>query len=197
MEAYIYFDANVRPLPKASDGSIDKTAPGYVDNDVDAFRHTYVSGRFLQIYNEKFAMLLGWLNEIAFPSSTQGTNMDLWNNAVGRELARKHKTKQSLAKAVHEALQIGRLITYPGDARVYTGSTVNKPAGDYSIVVLKRNKGGGNELYFDFNTGSVLTKKEFTDAIKQGIYPAYGLRSKDGEVFPVTKRNKSTADNLG
>lgn len=42
-EAYIYFDKKIRPLPKDENDQIDTTASGCVDNDVDAFRHAYVS----------------------------------------------------------------------------------------------------------------------------------------------------------
>ena len=45
-EAYQYFDENIRELPKNSDGTINTSAPGFHDNDVDAFRHAYVSGVF-------------------------------------------------------------------------------------------------------------------------------------------------------
>lgn len=53
--AYIYFDTKIRPLPKDENGQIDATASGLVDNDVDAFRHAYVSGVFTQEYNEQTA----------------------------------------------------------------------------------------------------------------------------------------------
>lgn len=87
-EGYIYFDVHIRPLPKKSDGSIDTMQPGFRDNDVDAFRHAYVSGIFTHEYGEKTATILGWMNEFFLSGSGNDRNMDLWNNAVGRELAR-------------------------------------------------------------------------------------------------------------
>lgn len=45
-EAYKYFDENIRPLKKDTSGKVDPSAEGLVDNDVDAFRHAYVSGVF-------------------------------------------------------------------------------------------------------------------------------------------------------
>ena len=45
-EAYEYFDKNIRSLPKNKDGEVDQFARGLVNNDVDAFRHAYVSGVF-------------------------------------------------------------------------------------------------------------------------------------------------------
>ncbi len=45
-EAYAYFDRHIRSLPKNKNGKIDQTVDGFADNDVDAFRHAYVSGVF-------------------------------------------------------------------------------------------------------------------------------------------------------
>lgn len=38
---YEWFDKEIRPFPKKSDGSIDLMAEGLVDNDVDALRHEF------------------------------------------------------------------------------------------------------------------------------------------------------------
>lgn len=196
-EAYAFFDAHIRPLPKNSDGQINKVAPGFVDNDVDAFRHAYVSGRFVHIYNDTFASLLGWLNEVWSPSSVHGKNMDLWNNAVGRKLARKHRSKNALASAVAKALKDGELIAFPEDARVYGQAALPKPSGDFSVVAIKKNQNGANELYYDFNLDTVLSKDDFVAEIHGGKYPAYSIRTRNGTPYPVARSNKSGADNLG
>ena len=47
-EAYVYFDLNIRRLYKRANGQVDPNARGLEDNDVDAFRHAYVSGVFTQ-----------------------------------------------------------------------------------------------------------------------------------------------------
>jgi hypothetical protein len=39
LEAYEYFNKNIRPLPKDSNGNIDSGQKGFQNNDVDAFRH--------------------------------------------------------------------------------------------------------------------------------------------------------------
>jgi hypothetical protein len=49
-ELYKYFNANVRPLPLNPDGTINASARGFNNNDVDAFRHAYVSGVFTQVW---------------------------------------------------------------------------------------------------------------------------------------------------
>ena len=58
-EAYAYFDLYIRKLPKRKSGVINELAPGLEDNDVDAFRHAYVSGVFTQEYGEKAANFFG------------------------------------------------------------------------------------------------------------------------------------------
>lgn len=62
-EAYEYFDKNIRALTKDSEGKIDPTAFGLADNDIDAFRHAYVSGVFTQVYSESAADIFGRINE--------------------------------------------------------------------------------------------------------------------------------------
>ena len=38
IEGYVYFDKNIRELPKNSDGTINTSVSDFHDNDVDAFR---------------------------------------------------------------------------------------------------------------------------------------------------------------
>ncbi len=94
-EAYEYFDRRIRPLPRKSNGQFDLLAKGFDDNDVDAFRHAYVSGVFTQEYGEKTANLLGLLLEYSPEAqyshslSPRSRNMDLRNNRVGRKYGKK------------------------------------------------------------------------------------------------------------
>ena len=88
LEAYKYFDKHIRPFPKKDDGSLDLGNATLQHNDVDAFRHAYVSGVFTHEYGEKGAKLAEWLNEKFVRGSRPGDeNMDFWNNAVGIRLA--------------------------------------------------------------------------------------------------------------
>jgi hypothetical protein len=110
-EAYRYFDSNIRSLPKNSDGTFNEFAPGYHNNDVDAFRHAYVSGVFTQEYNANAADIFGRLNEL-FPTSSPtldpaGQNMDLWNNSVGRKYGRKIEDRVKLLDQLNKALKNG------------------------------------------------------------------------------------------
>jgi hypothetical protein len=125
-EAYEYFHNNVRPLPTGNDGKIDTSKKGFHNNDVDAFRHAYVSGVFTQDYSENAANFLGRTNEFLNPANIysnsidpRSLNMDLWNNSVGRKYGLKFKDRTGLAKAIHEALLRGELITELSDKRKY------------------------------------------------------------------------------
>lgn len=100
-EIYQLIDKHIRKLPKNEDGTINEFAPGFLDNDVDALRHAYVSGIFTLEYGEKAADMFGRLNELV-PSanssvnSAGGKNMDLWNNEVGRKYGKKNKKQKSI-----------------------------------------------------------------------------------------------------
>jgi hypothetical protein len=198
IEAYEYFSQNIRPLPRDDRGSIQMTPSDFVDNDVDAFRHAYVSGIFTHEFGERVATVLGWLNEgFPLPSPKSNTNMDLWNNEVGRRLARKNKTKDALLKAVEEALRNGLLITQPSDNRSYQGYVPTKPEGKRSVIVLKQGKRGANEWFFDFSSARMMVREEFVNEIRAGRYPGYSLRTINGSDCPVAKRDRDVENNLG
>jgi hypothetical protein len=98
-EAYRYFDKNIRALPKDHLGNFQMYGPGFADNDVDAFRHAYVSGRYAMVYNTNIAKIFGILYEMTgLPSSGRisDKNMDYWNNAAGRKYFVRRQIIQNL-----------------------------------------------------------------------------------------------------
>ncbi|MCB9061541.1 MAG: hypothetical protein H6622_08475 [Halobacteriovoraceae bacterium] len=64
-ECYEYFDRNIRELKKNPNGKVDPAADGLQNNDVDAFRHAYVSGVMVQEFSESTAEILGRLVVLA------------------------------------------------------------------------------------------------------------------------------------
>ena len=102
LEGYRYFDSNIRSLPRKIDGSFDESNSIFVNSDVDAFRHAYVSAIFTHEYGSNVAELFGRLNELTSifsPGSSPGEkNMDLWNNAVGRRYGLKYEKKTSFKR---------------------------------------------------------------------------------------------------
>ena len=72
---------------KNEDGKVDQYANGLADNDVDAFRHAYVSGVFAKELGTGEAKFYGFLQELvggngsSANNSDAAKNMDYWNNA--------------------------------------------------------------------------------------------------------------------
>ena len=64
------------------------------DCEADAFRHTYMQCWLAYTFGEKIAKYLGDKHEHGKdPNTNISTNMDLWNNQIGRELAKEIKNK--------------------------------------------------------------------------------------------------------
>ena len=141
-ESYEYFDKNIRNLIKNKSGEVDNTASGLVDNDVDAFRHAYVSGRYTQEYGEAAAKVAGDLQEL-FPggssnpqNSDLAKNMDYWNNEVGRKYGKKAKSRQELAELLQKALENGELIISLDDPRKFGGETSLKIDSNNTVLEI-------------------------------------------------------------
>lgn len=202
-EAYEFFDKNIRRLPRDGTGKIDFSRGGFQHNDVDAFRHAYVSGVFAQEYNETAADLFGRMNEwspvdIYSSSMNPGSkNMDLWNNAVGRKCGTKTKSRKSLLKKIHKALVNGELIVDPGDKRRYGGATHDPENKAKPMVVLKESKKGRNELFYDTLKKQIFTVEEFIALIEEGQYPGYSVKVIRGVATVVSKSDGRGTNNLG
>ena len=201
-EAYQYFDKNIRSLPKNIDGNVNPKAHGLVDNDVDAFRHAYVSGVFTIVYNETTADLLGRANEY-FPrtwspnlENSKSMNMDFWNNSIGRNYGKKAKDRKELLKLIHKALNEGELIIDLKDNRKYEGKTSNTINKSKPVIVLKEDENGRNIIFFDMVKNIVFTREEFVTAIKSGNYPSYTIKDIKGLPTPVSKPDGRKTNNL-
>lgn len=202
-EAYEYFDRNIRSLPRKSDGADNPNAPGLDDNDVDAFRHAYVSGVFTQVYGEKAANILGLLNEfdpfgaISNTASPRSRNMDLWNNRVGRKYGKKTRGRKTLLKLILKALRNGELIINLKDTREYAGATAPPKRMSKPIVALMKSKTGRNEIYYDLLKRVVMGREELVSLIQSGGYPGYSVKLIRGVETPVSKRDGKRINNIG
>lgn len=201
-EVYIYIDKYYKNLPK-SDGRITGVGSEFLDNDVDALRHSYASGVFTQEYSEVLANVFGMMNEFApgLGSSTSyssnSKNMDLWNNSVGRKYGKKTKSRLKLFKLLIKALKRGELIIDPdNDPRKFTGKVFDLNSLKDKVIVIKESKKGKNLMYFDVKEMKMLSKQDFVLQIKLGNYPKYELRTIKGEDTPVSKKDK-IIPNLG
>lgn len=202
-EAYAYFDQHIRPLPKGKGGKIDLLKPGFDDNDVDAFRHAYVSGVFTQEYGEQTANFLGLANEYSpegqysHSMSPRSRNMDLWNNGVGRKCGKKTKGRKRLLKLIHEALMRGELIIDLSDPREFAGATAIPKRLSKPVISLSKSATGRNDMYFDLQKRSVMTRSQFVALIQAGEYRGYSVKLIRGVETPVSRRDGRRTNNIG
>jgi len=105
-----------------------------VDCEADAFRHAYMQWWIAFRYGTSLAKYLGDRHEHGNnPDIRRDTNMDLWNNQIGREIAEEMSEKYSrdievydldwfdeiAEKKIVEKIRNGELITDPSDKRSY------------------------------------------------------------------------------
>lgn len=203
-ESYAYFNENIRPLPKDENGKIDPTQSGFHNNDVDAFRHAYVSGVFTIEYSETAADILGRIQEDYNPADVYSNsnnpssrNMDLWNNAIGRKYGTKTKDRKFLLKLLHTALKNGELIVTPQDSRKYEGATHDSSNKAKPLIVLVEDKKGRNQIFYDTIRKKVFTTEQLVALIKEGIYPTYTVKVIHGIPTPVSNPDYRDTNNLG
>jgi hypothetical protein len=167
----------------------------------DAFRHAYTSAAMTQDYGEYIANLAGIANELrgdlTHDQPSEEKNMDLWNNAKGREIGLEDGSLDDMADKVFEALQNGDLITDPyNDDRQYDETDhgigddnhttdpdfnpdpdpLNPPPPPRDPLVLDTNKDGfistialsDSNAYFDI-TGDGIKEKVSWIAPNDGI----------------------------
>lgn len=201
MDLYKRLDKDLRPLPKKADGSIDPYGLGLEDNDIDVLRHAYISGVYTIEYNEGTAELMGRLNELSsFDSrstSNLSENMDLWNNDVGRFYGKKAKTWDDLYSKIMKALKSNELIIDLKDTRKYKGDKRIKIIPKTFVIKIKENKTGANTEFLDIRKKVVMTREEFINAIKNGLYPGYAIRKHHSGEFPYSTRDRFSFNNLG
>jgi hypothetical protein len=200
-EVYQFIDTLYKPMPKKSDGTIDEYAKGLSNNDIDALRHSYVSGKYVMEFGEVTADLMGRLNE--FKNFNFGNkdvpseNMDLWNNAVGRSYGKKAKTIKELFDLLLKALKNGELIIDLKDQRKYKGDKTIKRLPKSFVIKIRETKTGANTEFLDVRKKVVMSKEDFIAAIRNGKYPGYAVRKHHLGEFPYSTRDKYSFNNLG
>jgi len=119
-EAYRYYEQlSGVPLARRQDGSFQ--SQGHNDQ-IDAFRHAYTSGRVTQIAlgQQWLARRFGNDAEIgaAHPNDPYEHRMDLWNNEAGRRIGDRTSGTDELARETFAELQRGGLVTGLADDRL-------------------------------------------------------------------------------
>ncbi len=203
VEAYEYFDKTIRKLPRDSSGNLKIVGAGLDDNDVDAFRHAYVSGVFTQEFGEKAAEVFGLLNEYhpggqySNLGDSRSKNMDLWNNRVGRKYGKKTSGRKTLLKLIHQALKNGELIVDLKDSRKYSGRKDAPERLSKPIVAVQKSNSGRNLIYFDIIKRITMTRAELVALIRAGHYSGYSVKLIRGLETPVSKRDGKPLNNIG
>ena len=105
------------------------------NNEADAFKHAYMQWYMTWHYGDYFAKQAGNFHEDEVPETVPGeTNMDLWNNQIGREIAQEMQEikkkkdwdilgdeyyEEYAAKVIVDKMHEGELITNPKDPRKF------------------------------------------------------------------------------
>lgn len=201
LEVYQLIDKHYRSMPKKEDGTIDTYARDLANNDIDALRHSFVSGVYTIEYGETTADILGRLNEMRhfnFAGKVDPSeNMDLWNNAVGRKYGKKAKNRKELFELLLQALKSGEVIIDPKNTRKYKGEKSIKRIPKDFVIKIKETKTEANVEFLDVYKKIIMNKDEFILAIKNNEYPNYSFKTVDGEEIPISKRDRFKFNNLG
>ncbi len=119
-EAYRFYEQlSGTTLARRADGSFQ---PQGHNDELDAFRHAYTSGRVTQIAlgQQWVARRFGDDAEIgpAHPNDPYEHRMDLWNNEAGRRIGDATSGRDELAREVFGALRRGELVAGLQDPRL-------------------------------------------------------------------------------
>ena len=200
-QLYQWIDQEIRSLPKRDDGKFDQYAEGLVDNDIDALRHSFVSGVYVLEFSEQTSDILGRLQEFqnfdSGPNVVGAENMDLWNNAIGRKAAKKVKTWRDLYDLLIQLMNRGDLILDPSDKRKYQGPKSIRRIPKSFVIKVRESRTGANIEFYDFRQKIMMSKEEFIKFIREGKYPGYAVRKHQSGEFPYSTRDKFSFNNLG
>ena len=189
------------------------------NNEADAFKHAYMQwyladkGFLNVVKGNSFAKLLGDQHERETPNAPVGErNMDLWNNAIGREIYYELKNMSSydildenekeklVAKKIVEKMKAGEMITTPVDKRKFENMELerltDKDRVFYKDEMLQFDQ-KLKDLYSDSylnqaidNYWEIPTKNELDKQVKSGslIYVEDYTRSDGSKVHGYYRR---------
>jgi len=161
------------------------------NNEADAFKHAYMQWDLAYNHGEKVAKALGDMHEKETPNAPLGErNMDLWNNAIGREIAQEMKknpdwdlldketAREIASKIIYEKMQNGELITNPDDKRKYENMDLERLSEKDRIYAKEeyetfddKTKGKVRAKYLEQgieNNWRVPTKADLDKQVKSG-----------------------------
>ncbi len=168
------------------------------NNEADAFKHAYMQWKLSWERGDIYAKKLGDMHEDETPNAPEGErNMDLWNNAIGREVA--HEMKQKLGEdydylpfdkasdyassIIADKLRKGELITHPDDKRRFENMEYER------LTEADRVYSNGEFANFDEKYKATILDRYLDDAISNDWQPAtienLDKRVKSGDLIYV------------
>ena len=153
------------------------------NNEADAFKHTYMQAQLALWAGKHAAKFAGdfheWQGNKDMGQSSGEENMDKWNNAQGREIAKEiileygagatvpsRKINDIIARKVMERMRSGKLITTPNDTRIYEEGVITGNAAPIQQSFTREQIGG-------------MTPEEFQENL-----PLIEQQLKDGLIKP-------------
>lgn len=186
------------------------------DGEWDAYRHAYASAAMTQDYGENLANLAGWLNEVNADlfsdyQNPKSRNMDLWNNAKGREIGLEGGSLDDLADKALEALLDGDLIVDPdNDDREYDDADhgigddnhTTKPSDPHQTPYDPTTPGMSDPLVIDsdkdgyISTISLEDSSAYFDITGDGVKEKVGWIAPNDGILAYDKNNNGKIDGI-
>jgi hypothetical protein len=127
------------------------------------------------------------------PRFVLASTRDLAINATGARIAGSQTAYAALREALRDATD-GTGAPVRGLQIVPRAETSNPRA---RVVVVKEDENMRNTDFVDTVTGEGMTREEFVQKIRDGLYPDYAVREMHGIDTPVSKPTAAVDDNLG
>jgi len=168
------------------------------NNESDAFKHAFMQALLQVRYGEMASIAIGYGHEIENlkdGAELIESNMDLWNNAKGREIARnflsylkqndmrledlsEKQMEDYLAGVVVQYMKTGQLITFPEDKRRWTPEAYKIDFSKYKKPHKNKNK----NRFFTLDEIKKISNEDFN------IYSEEIMNQYRREGFPTNEQ---------
>ena len=197
----LYYENKAMEYGKKYGLKQNEVSPGW-DDEIDAFRHAFMQAYITANSGAGNAKFLGdayeKIGDIMHSQPSGERNMDLWNNAIGREIGEEVKNETShfrhlttqemfedmIAEKIYNRMKNGEMITTikdlrdfetsPYNGRIYTREEIGSmPPDEYEI----------NKKLIDkaLSRGDVMSEKDVKNLVQSGgaVY-VKGYKRSDG-----------------
>lgn len=169
------------------------------NNEADAFKHTFMQTVLSLRYGDTVSHTLGTWHEIEGDLSNQPKgekNMDLWNNFIGREIAKEIKQEIKGKEKFFTNEQIEDMAAVKVMERMKKGDLITKPSDKRSFEKLKKGYSTGYAVPFTREQINSMTNDEFSanessimSQLKNGLIGSE-LKDYTGYTNPTSGDNK-------